>query len=92
MDQTITIFDRRLVRRHRDRAARGAGAMPHLFAEATERLTERLEDMARRFPRALDLGCRGGALATVLRGRGGIECLVQCDLSPAMARRRIMPR
>jgi SAM-dependent methyltransferase len=85
MDQTMTIFDRRLVRRRRDRAARRTGTVPHLFAEASERLAERLEDMARVFPRALDLGCRHGALGSALRGRGGIETLVQCDLSPAMA-------
>jgi len=83
----MTIFDRRLVRQRRDRAARRTGAVPYLFAEASERLAERLEDMARVFPQALDLGCRHGALASVMRGRGGIESLVQCDLSPAMARR-----
>lgn len=83
----MTIFDRRLLRQRRDRAARNTGPAPSLFAEATERLAERLEDMARGFPQALDLGCRDGALAAVLRGRGGIDTLVQCDLSPVMARR-----
>ncbi len=83
----MTIFDRRLLRRRRDRAARHAGAAPALFAETADRLAERLDDMARGFPRALDLGCRDGALASVRRGRGGIDVLVQCDLSPAMARR-----
>lgn len=87
MSDTMSVFDRRLLRRRRDRAARRAGDVPFLFAETTERLAGRLEDMARGFPRALDLGCRDGALASVLRGRGGIEFLVSSDLSPAMARR-----
>jgi len=42
--------------------------------------------VTRKFPRALDLGCHDGTLARVLTGRGGIETLVQCDLSPVMAR------
>jgi NADH dehydrogenase [ubiquinone] 1 alpha subcomplex assembly factor 5 len=87
MNETMTVFDRRLLRQRRDRAALHTGAAPFLFAEATERLADRLEDMARGFPRTLDLGCRDGLLASVLRGRGGIEFLVACDLSPEMARR-----
>ena len=34
---------------------------------------DRLDDIARRFPLALDLGCRDGVLAKMLRGRGGIR-------------------
>jgi len=87
MSEAMTVFDRRLLRRRRDRAARQSEIMPFLFTEAAERLADRLEDMARGFPQALDLGCRAGVLAKVQRGRGGITSLVQCDLSPAMARR-----
>jgi SAM-dependent methyltransferase len=87
MTHEMNVFDRRLVRRNRDRAAAGLGAHDFLFREVAERLADRLDDVTRRFPRALDLGCHGGELAAVLRGRGGIETLVQCDLSPAMARR-----
>jgi len=53
----------------------------------TLRLADRLDDITRKFPRALDLGCHGGEIAAALHGRGGIETLVQCDLSTAMARR-----
>jgi len=49
-------------------------------------LADRLDDVTRKFPRALDLGCHGGEMAAALRGRGGIETLAQCDLSTAMAR------
>jgi SAM-dependent methyltransferase len=87
MSDSMNVFDRRLVRRNRDRAAEGLGAHDFLFREVAERLADRLDDVTRRFPRALDLGCHGGELAAILRGRGGIETLVQCDLSPAMARR-----
>lgn len=82
----MTVFDRRAVRRHRDRAAPGLGAHGFLFAEVAARLVDRLDDVKRDFPTALDLGCHGGALAAALGGRGGVETLVQCDLSPAMAR------
>jgi len=83
----MTPFDRRLLRRRRDRAAAGLEAHDFLIREAAERLADRLDDVRRKFPLALDLGCHGGQMATVLAGRGGIERLIQCDLSPAMARR-----
>jgi len=79
------IFDRRAVRRHRDRAAPVAFQHAFLIEEVAERLAERLDDFGRPFPRALDLGCHGGEVAAAVRGRGGIVELVQCDLSPAMA-------
>ncbi len=80
-------FDRLAVRQHRDRAAAGFGAYEFLFAEAAERMADRLDDITRRFPLALDLGCHDGVLARTLKRRGGIERLVQLDLSPAMAAR-----
>ncbi|HEX6102475.1 MAG TPA: methyltransferase domain-containing protein [Alphaproteobacteria bacterium] len=87
MSDDFAPFDRLAVRRHRDRAAEGLGAHDFLFAEAAERLADRLDDITRRFPSALDLGCHDGVLARALKGRGGIERLIQMDLSPAMARR-----
>ena len=87
MNDTPEIFDRRVVRRHRDRAAGGIESNDFLLREVAERLVDRLEDVRRAFPRALDLGCHHGVVAEALAGRGGIESLVQADLSPAMARR-----
>ena len=87
MTDAMNVFDRRLVRRHRDRAAANLSAHDFLFREVAERLADRLDDVTRKFPLALDLGCHGGEIAAVLRGRGGIETLIQCDLSQAMARR-----
>jgi SAM-dependent methyltransferase len=86
MEESVNLFDRRLLRLRRDRAAPGLSAHDFLFREAAERLADRLDDVSRRFPAALDLGCRAGELASRLGKRGGIERLVQCDLSSAMAR------
>jgi SAM-dependent methyltransferase len=76
----FAVFDTRSVRRHRDRAAQ-LGSAEFLHEEIAERLADRLEDMARAFPRALDLAARDGVLARTLAGRGGIEELVECDVS-----------
>ena len=57
-----------------------------------ERLADRLDDVQRKFPVALDLGCRGGVLAGLLRGRGGIETLVHMDPALGFARRAPPPR
>ncbi len=84
------IFDRDCVRRHRERAASVITEHDFLIREVAERLLDRLEDIRRRFPLALDLGCHHGVVAELLArnpaGPGGIETLVQADLSPAMAR------
>ena len=82
----LIVFDRPAMRAKRDRAAAAAG-FDFLFAEAGERLLDRLEDIDRRFPIALDLGCRNGALGRGLAGRGGIEYLVQSDPSPLFTAR-----
>jgi SAM-dependent methyltransferase len=87
MSDAMRVFDRHLVARHRARAAPGLDAHDFLFREVAERLADRLDDVSRKFPSALDLGCHGGELAGVLGRRGGIERLVQADLAPAMAAR-----
>ena len=83
----MTVFDRRAVGRHRDRAAASLGEHEFLLREVGERLADRLDDVRRHFPLALDLGCHTGQMERLLGCRGGIETLVRCDLSPAMARR-----
>lgn len=83
----MTLFDRRLVRARRDRAAAGFEGFDFLFREVADRLADRLLDITRAFPLALELGCHDGGLRRVLDGRGGVDHLVQCDLSEAMARR-----
>jgi len=81
------IFDRALLRRRRDRIAQVPDPKrDFLFAESGERMLDRLDDVKRRFPLALDLGSRDGLLGRLLQGRGGIETLIQGDLSLGMLR------
>ena len=87
MSAQMTVFDRRAVRLHRDRAARTLAEHDFLFHESAARLADRLDDIVRQFPRTLDLGCHGGEMSRLLAGRSGIETLVQCDLSARMAER-----
>lgn len=85
----MRVFDRDLVRRHRDRAAPGLSQNDFLLREAAERLTDRLLDVALAFPMALDLGCHTGQVAAAIgqsaAARSKIGALVQTDVSPKMA-------
>ncbi|MEO9189345.1 MAG: methyltransferase domain-containing protein, partial [Acetobacteraceae bacterium] len=78
----MEVFDRRAVRRHRDRAAPHVGLVAEILRDTTDRLLDRLEDTTRRFAAALDIGGRG-VVAPLLRARG--IATVSMDLSPAMA-------
>ena len=87
MTDSITVFNRRAVRRHRARAAMGGkDDSDLLFRESAERLLDRLDDVTRSFPMALEFGCRTGRMGRALKERG-IDTLVQCDLSEVMAAR-----
>src|SRR3984957_8865438 len=79
---SMLVFDRHAVRRHRDRAAATVDRVADVLRDAAERLLDRLDDTNRRFVDALDVGGRG-VVAPLLRGRG--LRVVSCDLSPAMA-------
>jgi SAM-dependent methyltransferase len=83
---SMMVFDRALVRRRRDRAAPSLAGHSFLFDHVAAMLADRLLDVSRRFPVALDLGCHDGALARALGGTGRVDTLVQADLSPALAR------
>src|SRR5262245_41078496 len=82
---TAIVFDRRAVRRNRARAASVLAAHDFLWREAAERLADRLDDVRRAFPRALELGAHGAVLARAVAGHGGIETLIACDQAEAMA-------
>jgi SAM-dependent methyltransferase len=82
-----SVFDRSALRRQRDRTAAHIDAYDFLIREVAERLLERLCDVRRSFPLALELGCHTGQLARALRDRTPIDRLIQTDLSPEMARR-----
>ena len=87
MTDAMNVFDRRIKRRHRDRAAPRLTDHDFLHREVAERLLDRLDDIRRAFPLALDLGAHGGHVARLLAGRHGVETLIQSDLSERMARR-----
>jgi NADH dehydrogenase [ubiquinone] 1 alpha subcomplex assembly factor 5 len=87
----LTVFDVRAWRSHRERAARRGATAEFLFELAAEGLAERLDEIRRRFPVALDLGCRGGVMAGRLKGRGGIGLLVSADPAEGFARRAPRP-
>jgi len=74
----MTIFNRRAVRLHLDRARPQFNEHDFLFREVADRLLERLDDVARVFPMALDLGARGNLISQLVGNRGGIETLVRC--------------
>lgn len=78
-------FDRRALRRNRERHGPHFARHAFLFHEVALRLVERLGEINRRFPTALALDARGGILAEALAGRNGIETLIQAELSPALA-------
>jgi len=79
----MQVFDRRLVRLRRDRAAAGIGRVAPVLAAAADLLLDRLDDTTRRFGRALEIGGRG-VVAPRLRARG-IPFVVSLDLSARMA-------
>ena len=62
----MRVFDRRLVRRHRDRSAARLSAHDFLLREVADRLCERLLDVPRRFPLPLARGCHARAVSAAL--------------------------
>lgn len=86
MTDSMQVFDRKLVQRHRERAAPGFARADFLIRESAVRLADRLLDVTRSFPLALDLGCHTGALGDELKASPKIGMLFQADFSSAMAR------
>ncbi len=86
MADSMNVFERALVRRRRDRAAPGLAQADFLLREGAARLGDRLFDVTRDFPLALDLGCHTGQLGAELHGHPKVGRLLQCDFSAGMAR------
>lgn len=83
----LLVFDRATLRQRRERAARAWDRHAFLKREIAERLVDRLSDIRRTFPLALDLGSHGDEVATALDGHGLVEHLVRADLGRGFARR-----
>jgi NADH dehydrogenase [ubiquinone] 1 alpha subcomplex assembly factor 5 len=89
------VFDRALKRRQRQASilAPGSDDYDYLRKEVAERMVDRLDDITRSFPVALDLSCHKGHIMQSLLKReslvspgdcaGGIKTLVMCDSTQA---------
>jgi SAM-dependent methyltransferase len=86
------VFNRRVLRLRRGRVAPALHGFDFLIREAALRLVERLGDVRREFPLALELGCHTGQLAAALHGNAQLGQLIQADLSCDMVRRAHGPR
>ncbi|MFH1158485.1 MAG: methyltransferase domain-containing protein [Pseudomonadota bacterium] len=82
----IEVFDRRLLRQRRDRAAGNISHFDFLLSEIADRLIDRLRIIRREFPLVVDLGGAHGVLADRLRRRAGTSQVVCADVSLAMLR------
>ena len=83
--EPLAIFDRQQVRRNRNRAA---ATWPHgafLIETVSEKLVDRLMDVNRTFPIALDLGCHAGETGRRILGVRSVATVIYADTSPAFA-------
>ena len=87
MTSDIMIFDRAAVRRHRHRAATLPREGRFLVHEARLRLVDRLDDIKRRFPIVLELGCGDGELSGLLEQAGHPARVICADLAYPFAAR-----
>lgn len=82
----LTMFDRQQLRRQRRRAFGGFVAHDFLFRELGERLLDRLADIRRTFPLAVDLSPYPGRLwEPGAQMPGGIETCIAASGDPALA-------
>ncbi|NKB19173.1 MAG: methyltransferase domain-containing protein [Alphaproteobacteria bacterium] len=79
-ENSAIVFDRMAVRRQRERAARRFSKHDFLFREVAERLVDRLADIRRNFPLAIDLGSRGNHLSQLLADNTSIETIIEMGL------------
>ena len=82
----LLVFDRGVLRLRRERAARRWDRQGFLKREIAGRLVERLADVRRTFPLALDLGCHGDEIAQALGASTAVGQLVRSDLGSGFAR------
>ena len=86
----MLVFNRRAVRKHRDRAAKHFEAHNVLFQESTNQLMDRLSDVKRDFETVLDLGAHQGKTLGSLKS---VEkaFVVSADLSERMVEESDFP-
>jgi NADH dehydrogenase [ubiquinone] 1 alpha subcomplex assembly factor 5 len=82
----LLVFDRDVLRLRRERAARRWDRQAFLKREIAARLVERLGDVRRTFPLALDLGCHGDEIAQAVGASTTIDRLIRADLGFGFAK------
>ena len=89
---TNNVFDRKVKRIQKNRAAlaENVAVYDYLKDHVARSVVERLRDVTRTFPLALDLGCGRGHISKHI-GKGLIDALVQCDLSDGMVEQSPAP-
>lgn len=86
---SVMVFNRNMKVAQRDRAATMPDSQDYdyLRNEVAKRLVDRLLDINRKFPVAVDLGCGSGHVSKLLGERGGVEKLIQLEMSPSALKR-----
>ncbi|GJD12033.1 NADH dehydrogenase [ubiquinone] 1 alpha subcomplex assembly factor 5 [Galdieria sulphuraria] len=85
--QIHEVFDRKLKRLQRERAARNFDEGCYfLHKEVANRLCERLNDIPRALETALDVGCGYGHVRQALSDFPGIKRIVETDISESCVR------
>jgi NADH dehydrogenase [ubiquinone] 1 alpha subcomplex assembly factor 5 len=80
----IEVFDRKLLRLRRDRAAGKIDQYDFLFKEVADRLMERLDVVKKELPVIVDLGGAHGKLTQKLKQRAGTQQVIRMDTSFSM--------
>ena len=81
------IFDRRLVKKHRESAARLIEQHDDLLRIIVDNLLDRIRDIQGSLQHVLDLGCHSGQLSRALGTLPNISRILSCDISNAMVRK-----
>jgi SAM-dependent methyltransferase len=89
MAESLTIFDRALLRQRRRRAA-ALGPATFLLDRVADDLAERLTTVLRRFDLAVDLGTPGDALRNALARLESVGRIVAADVMPDATRGEIV--
>ena len=74
-DEPIPVFDRKLKQTQKYWAynRKGAEYYDYLREECAERICDRVDDITRSFPLALDLGCHRGHIYNIINSRENIR-------------------
>lgn len=84
MSDEVQLFDRRLLVRRQDRAARDATAHDFLLQRVAEDFMVRLGAVQRQFATVLDLGAHHGVLARSISQLPGVSLVISAEASPRM--------